>query len=227
MRLAVTHWQAKRLREEDYREALRLTRSTAMSRILCGAKPVSRPAPIPPSAQRTHSQGGRTLAPGRPARQGPARAGTDWETVTAPGSAVHRHNAGSAGVLTLGPRTDRRDSGRSPRISGGRCERRACAVRRRPRGPSSPTSPVHPVEAARSEEAGGGADLPQPPRHVRRPPLARISPSAGRPGLPRPRGPATSSSERPSRPCRARACSRGAPSPPARCPGFRACCGFR
>ena len=87
--------------------------------------------------------------------------------------------------------------------------------------------PFAPVEAARGEEAGGGADLPQPPRHIRRPPLARISPSAGRPGLPRPRRPATSSSERPSRPCRARACSRGAPSLPARCPGFRACCGFR
>jgi hypothetical protein len=87
--------------------------------------------------------------------------------------------------------------------------------------------PFAPVEAARGEEAGGGADLPQPPRHIRRPPLARISPSAGRPGLPRPRRPPTSSSERPSRPCRARACSRGAPSLPARCPGFRACCGFR
>ena len=87
--------------------------------------------------------------------------------------------------------------------------------------------PFAPVEAARGEEAGGGADLPQPPRHIRRPPLARISPSAGRSGLPRPRRPPTSSSERPSRPCRARACSRGAPSLPARCPGFRACCGFR
>jgi hypothetical protein len=34
------------------------------------------PSSIPPSAQRAHSQGGRTLARGRPARQGPER-GTD------------------------------------------------------------------------------------------------------------------------------------------------------
>ena len=42
--------------------------------IVGGAKPVSRPLPIPPSAQRAHSQGGRTLARGGPARQGPGRA---------------------------------------------------------------------------------------------------------------------------------------------------------
>ena len=38
--------------------------------ILGGAKPVSRPLPLPPLAPRAHSQGGRTLARGRPARQG-------------------------------------------------------------------------------------------------------------------------------------------------------------
>ena len=34
------------------------------------------PSPIPPSAQRADSQGGQTLARGRPARPGPARPGS-------------------------------------------------------------------------------------------------------------------------------------------------------
>ena len=44
--------------------------------ILGGAKPVSRPFCDAAVGQRAHSQGGRTLARGRPARQGPARAGS-------------------------------------------------------------------------------------------------------------------------------------------------------
>ena len=46
--------------------------------LLGGPKPVScAPPSAPPSAQRAHSQGSRTLARGRPARQGPERAGAD------------------------------------------------------------------------------------------------------------------------------------------------------
>jgi hypothetical protein len=48
-----------------------------VGRNLDGAKRVPRPSPIPPSAQQPHFHGGRTLARGRPARQGPERAGTD------------------------------------------------------------------------------------------------------------------------------------------------------
>ena len=44
---------------------------------LGGPKVFPAPSPAPPSAQPVHSQRGRTLARGRPARQGPERAGAD------------------------------------------------------------------------------------------------------------------------------------------------------
>ena len=141
-------------------------------------KAVSRPLPAPAVSPAGAFPGWPDSRAGQLARRGPERAGTDsGRRSLRPGSAGH--NAGSVGALDpwatdrRGATPDVRRESRGVAARGGRG-----AVEAAPAGAVlTRVSPEFaPVEAARSEEAGGGADLPQPPRHVRRPPLARISP---------------------------------------------------
>ena len=81
----ITELSSSEFQPENYEDAYRKRLLKAIEQKVAGeeiaaaaqSQPVSRPLPDPTSAQRAHSQGGRTLACGRPARQGPARAGTD------------------------------------------------------------------------------------------------------------------------------------------------------
>ena len=118
------------------------------------------PSPIPPSAQRAHSQGGRTLARGRPARQGPERAGTDsGRRSLRPGSAGH--NVGSVGALDLSAGVDEARLRTFAANLGDRAARgRAWSWKRRPAGAVlTHVSPEFaPVEAARGEQ-GQAAEL--------------------------------------------------------------------
>ena len=63
----------------DVNEVARCRGAADDVRIL-GAAPVPASSPIPPSVQQAHSQGGRTLARGRPARQGRSGPGRLEET---------------------------------------------------------------------------------------------------------------------------------------------------
>jgi hypothetical protein len=84
----------------------RTSGESASSDEILGAKPVSRPLRDPASAQRAHSQGDRTLARGRPARQGPERGrdglGETWVRTepwvrTSCGRRADRDGAGGGG----------------------------------------------------------------------------------------------------------------------------------
>ena len=149
--------------------------------------------PLPQSRRQPSGRIPRVAGLSRGAA-GPARARAGrhgfGETVTAPRICRPQCRFGR-GIASLGHGPTRRDPDVRRESRGGAARGGRGAVEAAPAG--AVLTHVSPEFAprrggARRAEAGGGADLPQPPRHVRRPPLVRISPSAGRPGLPRPAG---------------------------------------
>lgn len=69
-----------------------------------------------PSAQRAHSQGGRTLARGRPARQAPERPGWTWGDV---GESQRPRVGGQTGTDPPRPRTAWTNEDLDSRTRGG------------------------------------------------------------------------------------------------------------